>query len=227
MAAPADVFDLSITNRTTYEWENNIFRAASVPVSLRQNITYGGYIDSKTNSSIPGEIENVDIQTAYLQAEDLKHAFLRTYPAYIDELMFNGGNGYSSKEGIKSVVYRNTNVTAFKQKKIFETGDIKFWIPGGLLIVWCTGSVILTLMYGFRRRWTSDLDGYSMFRFGADLAERVRDRPEFGVNMGYEECSLLRDIPGLIGDANPNFAPGHITLVEGREKVADKSKMYL
>lgn len=205
------------------EWEHNIFRSISSPVALVQNVT----TKSELNGTIEVDSEEEQIQLAYLQADDVKRSFLHTYPAYINEMMFNGGNGYSNQSGIQGITYRNENVTAFSKRKIFETGDIGFWIPGGILVVWCAGSIILTVMYGFRRRWASDLDGYSMFRFGADMAERVRDRPEFGLNMGYEECTVLREIPGLIGDANPNFEPGHISLVGGRESIADKSKRYM
>lgn len=198
----------------------NIFRSINAPLQYTAN-----YITDLDPQNVNKSSQ--EVQLYYLQAADLQHALLRTYPAYVNELIFNGGLEYSNASGVQYASYINTNVTSFEVKKIFETGDIKFWIPGALLLVWAIGSVGLTLMYGFRRRWSSTLDGYSMFRFGADLAERVRDRPEFGVNMGFEDCYLLREIPGLIGDANLGFEPGHITLVQGKEALADKNKLYM
>jgi hypothetical protein len=97
-----------------------------------------------------------------------------------------------------------------------------------MMVVWAIGTIILAVMYGFRRRWSTTLDGYSMFRFGADLAEKVRDRPEFGVNMAYEECYVLKEIPGLIGDVNVNYDPGHISLVQNEKiNTAAKKKFYM
>jgi hypothetical protein len=217
MAAPAGIIDGSMFDPASGEWVNNIFRSINTPAALTAN---------RTSPNDPASNEDVQyIQLAYMQASDLRHSLLRTYPAYVNELMFNGGFGYSSENGVQNVTFQNMNVTAFESKKVFESGVINLWVPGALLIVWAIGSVTLNVLYGFRRRWSATLDGYSMFRFGADLAERVRDRPEFGINMGFEDCHVLRDIPGLIGDANVNAEPGHITLVAGKEALADKGKL--
>lgn len=56
------------------------------------------------------------------------------------------------------------------------------------------------------------LDGFSMFRFGADYARLLPKalRVDFGTE---REAEILEKIPGPFGDARPVFTPGRISLV--------------
>jgi hypothetical protein len=92
-----------------------------------------------------------------------------------------------------------------------------------LMVIWCLGSCYLTFRYGFSRRWAGTLDSFSLFLFGADLADKVKDNPAFGKDA--EECKELKTLPGLIGDSRPYFQPGYVTIVPSAE--ARKGKYYL
>lgn len=81
-------------------------------------------------------------------------------------------------------------------------------VPAMLLGIWAISSMIFSIMYRFRRRWAATLDGYSMFRFGADFGQMVEKNKRFGSTEDYETCGALRKIPGLVGDTRPKFAPG-------------------
>lgn len=53
----------------------------------------------------------------------------------------------------------------------------------------------------------------------------VEKNKRFGSTEDYETCGALRKIPGLVGDARPKFAPGHMSLVE-KGVAAAKDKTY-
>ncbi len=71
-----------------------------------------------------------------------------------------------------------------------------------LLALWALGSCFLALRYEFDRRWAETLDSFSLFQFGADLGDKVRDNLAFGM-LDVEECEELKRLPGLIGDSRP------------------------
>jgi hypothetical protein len=226
LAMASDDFD---TGDVSGDWIQNMFRSVNLAVPLTIPLTKSTLVNaSNPEESLAGE--SFTIQLDYMQDVDFRDTLLRTFPAYVNEMMYNGGLSFSNSSGEQPIYFSHPNTTAFVAQKLFETGTINLWIPGAMLILWTVGTIVLAVMYGFRRRWAVELDGYSMFRFGADYAERVRERPEFGVNMPYEDCYLLKDIPGMIGDARPHMdtEPGKITLVQGGgEFLADKSKEYM
>lgn len=242
--APSEVIDRAIYGANTAisaEWVGNLFRSTNSPVfttgksDLRQIGKQFHMNESQINDWINStnsqdETTELILQTTYLQAEDLRKSLLRTYPAYVNEMLYNNGDDWHGTDGtLQHLSNINPNVTSFVERTLFEKGTIlPFWVPGALFLLWTILTVVLTIMYGFRRRWSASLDSYSVLRIGADFAESIRNHPEFGINMGFEECYVLRDLPGQIGDANVGFEPGHITLVKGgKETVADKRKMYM
>jgi hypothetical protein len=121
-------------------------------------------------------------------------------------------------------VYDATNLTSSHSNKVLNRGVLPAVVPAVLLGIWTISSMIFSIAYGFRRRWAATLDGYSMFRFGADFGQIVQKNKGFSSTENYEICSALRDIPGLVGDARPKFAPGHVTLV--KKGAAAKEKLY-
>ncbi|KAI9783701.1 MAG: hypothetical protein M1839_003549 [Geoglossum umbratile] len=83
------------------------------------------------------------------------------------------------------------------------------WIPVLILLVmWVAVTVPPALYVCFRPRWSSTLDGFEMFKFGAewrDVVHKIRD-PKF------ERCTPLEDVPGMVGDMDDTAPRGFIGL---------------
>ncbi|KAI9786109.1 MAG: hypothetical protein M1839_007519 [Geoglossum umbratile] len=98
------------------------------------------------------------------------------------------------------------------------------WIPiVVLLAVWMTITSTPTLFLFFKSRWASTLDGFEMFKLGAqwrDEVHEIRDRD-------FQHCSSLSKAPGMIGDMENKSPRGFIGLsrnvaVTKREYVYDR-----
>ena len=98
---------------------------------------------------------------------------LRAYAAYAVQLMYNGCHGFTSEDG-SYVAFQNPNVTKLVASTVITRGVIRAEIPIALFGVWAVAGSLLGLVYGFRRRWSAMLDGYTMFRLGADLPSDVK-----------------------------------------------------
>ncbi|KAL4804647.1 hypothetical protein BDV18DRAFT_161742 [Aspergillus unguis] len=119
------------------------------------------------------------------------------------------------------------NLTASRPGKILGPGAVPPHIPAAMLGIWACGCVVLAVRYGFRRRWSDTLDGYSFLRFGVDIADEVRGRPGLmTANKEFHEQNELEDLPGLIGDSRNDLKVGQIGLVnEG--SYARRNRLYL
>ncbi|KAI1434614.1 hypothetical protein GGR50DRAFT_694977 [Xylaria sp. CBS 124048] len=89
-------------------------------------------------------------------------------------------------------------------------GQVSYQVIIVLLIVWAFVTIVPQLwppfLYG--RRWGDVLDGYAMFRFGAEWKNAVDalESDEFWDS----GSSALRRIPGMIGDMNPPDGSGKL-----------------
>ncbi|KAK2800119.1 hypothetical protein FQN51_006360 [Onygenales sp. PD_10] len=155
---------------------------------------------------------------SYIQAETLYRSIMLAHAWDALRLMYDNSYTFESAHPYE-------NVTGSRPSKIIGPGSVLPIYPGILLILWAFGCVVLGLVYGFRRRWSETLDGYSMFRFGADFADEIRSEPDFVSTRGFEDCQALRRFPGLIGDSWPEMDVGHISLVR-RRNWASKEKRY-
>ncbi|KKZ68108.1 hypothetical protein EMCG_06218 [[Emmonsia] crescens] len=179
---------------------------------------------------------------SYIQSRQLRNSVLQAHAAYALELAYDGVAKYDnlsqylrystgSSETFNSAYhsrsfFRHENFTTTIPGKVLTRGPLKnIWIPLYLLVPWAVGSMSLALIYSHRPRWSETFDGYSLFRFGADFADQVKDQPEFLSTEDYEMCSALKDIPGFIGDSRPSFTPGHVSLVKSCMAAPDKLYM--
>lgn len=91
-------------------------------------------------------------------------------------------------------------------------------------MIWTLGCVVLSLVYGFRRRWAETLDGFNLLQFGADFSNEIREAvAEARAGAELEDCKGLRLLPGLVGDTRVGEEVGHIGLVaRGNEARRDK-----
>ncbi|PGH27361.1 hypothetical protein AJ80_00839 [Polytolypa hystricis UAMH7299] len=180
----------------------------------------GGLKSKQLRSSFPQAFATYSLQLAYDGAgkyDDIAH-----YLSFSN----SSSGGPTAKQLLSRGFFGHENYTLTVPRKVLTRGPIKTaWLPLYLFVPWALGSMALVLAYSFRRRWSETFDGYSLFRFGADYADQVRDRPEFLSTEDYEKCDSLRNIPGRIGDARPLFVPGHISLV--KNSVASREKLYL
>jgi hypothetical protein len=180
-----------------------------------------------TQSIDPNDIDigtGVNVQLRYLQAEQLRQSMLRSYAAYAVQLMYNGGQGFTTLSGSR-IEIQNPNVTEFVLGTVLTRGVIPAELPIALFAAWAIVGSVLCLIYGFRRRWSAILDGYTMFRLGADLPDDVKQRfVGQSITLEVEECRGLEGVPALVGDVKPEMWMGRIGLVERGGAV--KGKMY-
>ncbi|ODH46278.1 hypothetical protein GX48_07620 [Paracoccidioides brasiliensis] len=190
------------------------------------------YIDTHYSFVVPG----------YIQSKQLRNSLLQCHATYALELMYDGAakyddlaqyikfsNGSSGMSNIKfnsRSFFTHENLTAATPGKILTQGPLKhIWLPLYFLIPWTLVSVILTLMFSPTPRWSDTLDGFSLFRFGADYADEVKGHAEYYSTEDYEKCGPLMDIPGLIGDSRPMSIYGHISLV--KDSGTSRDKLYV
>ncbi|KAH5614175.1 hypothetical protein HBI26_003750 [Parastagonospora nodorum] len=198
------------------QWLSTLFTSVAAPPPL-----YASYTDD------PSSIEagtGFLTQLSYLQPEQLRQSMLRAYGAYAVQLMYNGGQGFTGRDG-SHVEFQNPNVTEFQSGTVITRGIMPAEVPFTLFVAWALVGAILGVKYGFRRRWSAILDGYTMFRLGADLPEDMkRQFAEQSNTLEVEGCHGLSGVPGLVGDTKPDMWLGHIGLVGS--SVAAKDKLY-
>ena len=108
-----------------------------------------------------------NILTSYLQASELKRSLIRAYSRYALTLVYNNDLGYIDASGVyEPSTSINTNATTYIQDTILVAGIVPPVIVAILLGAWALASLVLTLVYGFRRSGAASLDGLSMLRCG-------------------------------------------------------------
>lgn len=198
------------------DWLSTLFTSAAVPPTL-----YAAYSNDPTDQD---SNSGYMVQLSYLSAEQLRQSMLRAYAAYAVQLMYNGGQGFSALDGTH-IDFVNPNMTEFVPDTVIKAGVMSASIPVALFLAWAMVASVLGVVYGFRRRWSATLDGYAMFRLGADLSYDTKEKIAAHTNTGeVVDCYALNHVPGLVGDTRPELCLGHIGLVESSR--AEKEKMY-
>jgi hypothetical protein len=126
-----------------YNWIHPLFAAANVKINL-----------SNTDAGAP-------ISESLLQAPQLRDAFIAAYQQYAIQLMFYGS---------AAVPLENENVTSAVPWTILQAGG------GGVppllivitMVIWAVGCAVLSLVYGFRKRWAETFDDYYLYCFCTD-----------------------------------------------------------
>ncbi|KAK2810506.1 hypothetical protein FQN50_002995 [Emmonsiellopsis sp. PD_5] len=197
----------SFTKTSVPEWGLSEFPINPFGLSAASFLS-DTYTDLFTASNSPSPV-TVGGDTYYfnfLQARQLLEAVTLAHAVDALQLMYDGVTTFGA-------AWAHPNTTSSRLSKIIDTGVLPPIIPAIPLIIWALGSAILGAMYGFRRRWAETLDGYCLFRFGADFGKEISDNPDFsGIEPFYKSRGLKR-LPGLIGDSRPKMDIGHISLV--------------
>ncbi|KAJ4349101.1 hypothetical protein N0V95_004882 [Ascochyta clinopodiicola] len=213
----AETLGSMIPGRSTDdEWLSNFFTSTAAPP-----LFYAPYSDD------PDSIDQGTgymLQIGYLQASQLRQSMLRAYAAYAVQLMYNGRQGFTARDGTH-VTLLNPNITSFVSGTVIKQGVVPAGVPVALFFLWALISITLCVRYGFRKRWSAILDGHTLFILGVELEEGDKLKVhKYSSTAEAEECLALSEIPGLVGDMQPSFAIGRIGLVE--TSVAAKNKLY-
>ena len=76
-----------------------------------------------------------------------------------------------------------------------KPGPVPWQLVLGLLAIWAIAVASLSAYTLFTRRWAPILNGFELFRFGAQYGEQVND---FRTGR-FETCDELNNIPGMVG----------------------------
>lgn len=114
-------------------------------------------------------------------------------------------------------------------------GVLPYQLVMALLALWTLLTVLPQLLIPssfFGRRWASVLDGFAMFRFGAEWKDAVHEMR--GGDLASQDTSSLRHVPGMVGDLEPRHsreagvasqAPGCVGLSRYRAETSP-SRLY-
>ncbi|KAK2879402.1 hypothetical protein FQN49_000920 [Arthroderma sp. PD_2] len=203
-----------VWSASEYESKQTRFGATAASILL------GRYTEifESTNSPLPYILSNSACYDRFVQPQTLVQSILQAHAVDALQLMYDGATGLNG-------AYLNPNLTSSRRGKIIEPGVVPPALSTVLLLLWAVGCIVVGLAYGFRRRWSDTLDGYSLFRFGVDFGEVLRDRHALSSTQDLEKSDRLWSLPGMIGDSREQFDIGHISLVE-KNQVANPRKLY-
>ena len=203
-----------IWSAAEYEAKQPRFGATAISILL------GRYTEifESTNSPLPYILSNSACYDHFVQPQVLLQSVLQAHAVDGLQLMYDGATGLNGG-------YLHTNLTSSRRGKVLEPGVVPPVVSTILLGIWAIGCIVLGVMYGFGRRWSDTLDGYSLFRFGVDFGEELRDKNVLSSTQGLEKSNQLWSLPGMIGDSRMQFDIGHISLV-GKKQVVNPNKLY-
>jgi hypothetical protein len=141
LGVPNLVFANAVTGRDPGAWMTDFYSSVGKFQQSFTQLDYG-----------PSTGSQVNIQSSYLQAAELRRSLTRAYSLYALELMYNSGVGYVDPNGTYVLGnFTNTGATAYTADTVLVPGVIPPALVAVLLTLWAAGSLTLSLIYGFRR----------------------------------------------------------------------------
>jgi hypothetical protein len=139
LGVPHLLFSDITTNKDTAGWLTNFFSSVG---KFPQAFSFQDF-------RAPGN--QVTIQTSYLQAADLQRSLTRAFAFYAAQLLYNGGVGYVDRNGTY-VLSNSTNeeAKAYVLDTVLVPGVIPPALVAVLLTLWAFGSLVMSVIYGFR-----------------------------------------------------------------------------
>ncbi|KAK5451473.1 hypothetical protein LTS15_008238 [Exophiala xenobiotica] len=201
-------------------WLQNIYKSAHA--FYRQPL----YCDDQGNVNV--SLTSTWQQLQLINSTQFMTSIIRAFKAYALEM----ARPTTVQDRQSALQWTDRLVTTVQPALIISSGHVSPVPVLVLLMVWATSCVVLGVVFGTRRRWSETLDGFSMFRFGADLNPNFHhaffSEEERSSTRHFSESAALLDIPGLVGDSRPESAVGYISLVDGpRDHAADRRKKYI
>ncbi len=191
-------------------WLQNIYKSADA--FYRQPL----YCDDQGNVNV--SLTSTWQQLQLLNSTQFMTSMVRAFKAYALEM------ARPTVQDRQSAPWTD-RLTTVQPALIISSGDVSPLPVLVLLAVWATSCVVLGVVFGIRRRWSETLDGFSMFRFGADFP--IFHALERSSTRHFSESAALLDIPGLVGDSRPESGVGYISLVDGPWDAANRRKKYI
>jgi hypothetical protein len=129
----------------------------------------------------------------YVNSQALLRSVQLAYAMDALELMYGITAGFEGG-------WVNTNLTTSREGKILGVASL---IPGhetgylvlALFCLWSGLSMALGIAYGFRKRPSDRLDGYAIFRHGADMSEELKQDDGFLSGQPFYDNERLRELP--------------------------------
>lgn len=158
-------------------------------------------IFKSVNAPPPITVSNSYQYQSYIQPQSLQKSIMLAYATDALQLMYDGTYGF---EGARN----DTNLKSSRPGKILTVGKVPPAIPAVIFAIWAFGCVLLGVWFGFRRRWSDSLDGFSFFQFGVELANEVKDKPDFLSAKEFRQSETLWSLPGSLKDMRSNNSHG-------------------
>ncbi|KAF2198749.1 hypothetical protein GQ43DRAFT_145278 [Delitschia confertaspora ATCC 74209] len=138
------------------------------------------------------------IQDPSISPERMALAMYKLFGEVAIAAMANGPGNWTSAPNATS----DLHLYGLEPFNDIENGRVPYQVVLVLLLLWTAVTVIPQLLPGFflQRRWGDTLDGFAMFRFGAEWANAVHRLQSTDLQEPGTAC--LRDVPGMIGDMN-------------------------
>ncbi|PKS09634.1 hypothetical protein jhhlp_004253 [Lomentospora prolificans] len=132
--------------------------------------------------------------TTYVHSQALLQSVLLACGLDALELMYNVISAFEK-------AWLHPDLTSSREGKILTIASLIPGIETGYLVLalfclWAVLSLALGIVYGFRKRTSDKLDGYSVFRRGADLSEDLKHNEEFQSGQSFYNNETFQKLPG-------------------------------
>ncbi|GKT88841.1 hypothetical protein CT0861_09837 [Colletotrichum tofieldiae] len=102
----------------------------------------------------------------FVSSPEMQKSISMGYVKEVLNLMYDGQYGFEGS-------WHHGQLASSRKGKILTTGDLSPLAAVIPFAIWTFGSLILGLVYGFRRRAADSLSGFSVFRLGVRSAEKL------------------------------------------------------
>lgn len=156
-----------------------------------------GFYDLYSSSHLPGTELSGSLYryVAYVNSQALLQAFMRALGIDAMYLMYD----------VVSTLDQSWASTQLKSSRVGKILTVASLIEGrqvgdmvlALFCIWAALSVVLGLVYGFRKRSGDKLDGYAMLKRGAEVGEDARNEYGFlSSSRSFYENEKVKALPG-------------------------------
>ncbi|KAL5348880.1 hypothetical protein ACLOAV_006305 [Pseudogymnoascus australis] len=164
---------------------------------LAQKTLYGTrFADFYKPSNLPGllSFDDTGRYQGYVPSTGLLQSVLLSYGMDALDRIYGTPAGLSGE-------WESAYLTSSEKGKILTIatlipGQVPGYIVLGLFCLWSALSVTLGLVYGFRKRPSDRLDGYSMFTLGMEMADELKHNDEVLYGESFYGNKTLRKLPG-------------------------------
>ena len=100
-------------------------------------------------------------------------------------------------------------------------GRVPWQVVLALLAMWTVITVVPNCWVLMEKRWAATLDGFELFRLGAEWTQAVWKFE----GREFRECDVLAEVPGMVGDMEPESVKGFVGL--SKSVAGGKMRVYV